>query len=51
MACLSRSGWPSLIALFLVLVSLFNYATSLPLPDEYADKALVERTQTLITQK
>jgi hypothetical protein len=50
MASLSRSGWPSLIALFLVLVSLFNLATSLPLPDEYADKALIACTQTFITQ-
>ncbi|KAF2679564.1 hypothetical protein K458DRAFT_114860 [Lentithecium fluviatile CBS 122367] len=51
MAPLSRFGWPSLAAFFLLFLSLLNIATSSPLPDDHVKKTLVARDQTSITQE
>lgn len=50
MASPSRFGWPSLIAIFFLFLSLLNIATSLPLPDDNIDKNLVARTEIPISQ-
>ena len=51
MARPSRFGWPSLAAFFLLFLSLLNFATASPLPDDRAKKTLVVRKESISQER